>query len=59
MAGSTGPQTRVIVKRRGSKWRVVDAESLSDLDASRRDIASQDDRSADPRRDCQAPVLAQ
>ena len=58
MAGSTGPQTRVIVKRRGSKWRVADAESLSDLDTSRRDIASQDDRSADPRRDRQVPVLA-
>ena len=58
MAGSTGPQTRVIVKRRGSKWRVADAESLSDLDTSRRDIAGQDARSADPRRDRQAPVLA-
>lgn len=58
MAGSTGPQTRVIVKRRGSKWRVADAESLSDLDASHRDIASQDDRSADPRRDRQVAVLA-
>jgi hypothetical protein len=59
MAGSTGPQTRVIVKRRGSKWRVADAESLSDLDTSHRDIASQDDRSADPRRDRQVAVLAQ
>jgi hypothetical protein len=58
MAGSTGPQTRVIVKRRGSKWRVAEAESLSDLDASHRDIASQDEGSADPRRDRQAPVLA-
>jgi hypothetical protein len=59
MVRSTGPQTRVIVKRRGSKWRVADAERLSDLDASRRDIDSQDDRSADPRRDHQAPLLAQ
>jgi len=59
MAGSTGPQTRVIVKRRGSKWRVADAESLSDLDASRRDVDNQDDRSADPRRDRQVAVLAQ
>jgi hypothetical protein len=58
MVGSTGSQTRVIVKRRGSKWRVADTESLSDRDASSRDIASQDDRSLDPRRDCQAAVLA-
>ena len=58
MIGSTGSQTRVVVKRRGSKWRVADAESLSDLDASRRDVDNQDDRSADPRRDRQAPVLA-
>ena len=58
MVASAGSQTRVIVKSRGSKWRVADAESLSDLDTSRRDIASQDDRSADPRRDRQAPVLA-
>jgi hypothetical protein len=58
MAASTGSQTRVIVKRRGSKWRVADAESLTDLDASGRDIAGQDDRSGDPRRDRQAPVLA-
>lgn len=59
MVGSTGSQTRVIVKRRGSKWRVADAESLSDRDASGRDIAGQDDRSLDPRRDRQAPLLAQ
>jgi hypothetical protein len=59
MAGSTGSQTRVIVKIRGSKWRVADAESVSDLDASRRDGENQDDRSADPRRDRQVVVLAQ
>jgi|GEM_PF-2974760 hypothetical protein len=59
MIGSTGSQTRVVVKRRGSKWRVADAESLSDLDASRRDVDNQDDRSADPRRDRQVAVLAQ
>ena len=58
MVASAGSQTRVIVKSRGSKWRVADAESLSDLDASRRDVDSQDDRSADPRRDRQVPVLA-
>jgi hypothetical protein len=58
MVGSTDSQTRVIVKRRGSKWRVADAESLSDLDASPLDIASQDDRSTDPRRDREAAVLA-
>ena len=58
MVGSTGSQTRVVVKRRGSKWRVADAESLSDLDASRRDVDNQDDRSADPRRDRQVVVLA-
>jgi hypothetical protein len=59
MVGSTGSQTRVIVKRRGSKWRAADAESLGDRDASRRDIDDQDDRSADPRRDRQAAALAQ
>jgi len=57
MAGSTGSQTRVIVKRRGSKWRVADAESLSDRDASRRDIPSEDDRSLDARLD-PATILA-
>ena len=59
MSGSTGSQTRVIIKSRGSKWRVADPESLSDLDASRRDVDNQDDRSADPRRDRQVVVLAQ
>ena len=59
MVGSSGSQTRVIVKIRGSKWRVADAESLSDLDASRRDVDNQDDRSADPGRDRQVKVLAQ
>jgi hypothetical protein len=71
MVRSTGPQRRVIVKRRGSKWRVADAESLSDRDASRRDSEGGvkrarevaggwgDDRSVDPDRDRQAPVLAQ
>ena len=59
MVASAGSQTRVIVKSRGSKWRVADAESLSDLDASRRDVDNQDDRSADPRRDRQVAVLAQ
>ena len=58
MIGSTGSQTRVVVKRRGSKWRVADAESLSDLDASRRDVDNQDDRSPDPSRDRQVAVLA-
>ena len=58
MAGSTGPQTRVIVKRRGSKWRAADAENLSDRDAPRRDIDNQDDRPADPRRDRQVASLA-
>ncbi len=58
MIGSTGAQTRVTVKRRGSKRRVADAESLSDLDTSRRDVDNQDDRSADPRRDRQVAVLA-
>lgn len=57
MVRSAGSPTRVIVKRRGSKWLVADAESLSTLDASRRDIDNQDDRSADPRRDRQAQVL--
>ena len=57
MVGSTGSQTRVVVKRRGSKWRVADAESLSDRDVSGRDIANEDDRSLDPRRD-PATVMA-
>jgi hypothetical protein len=62
MVGSTGSQTRVIVKRRGSKWHVADAESLRDQDASRLDSEGGgwgDDRSLDPGRDRQAPVLAQ
>jgi hypothetical protein len=58
MAGSTGSQTRVIVKSRGSKWRVADTESLRSLDAPRRDADNQDDRSADPRRDRQVASLA-
>jgi hypothetical protein len=58
MTGSTGSQTRVIVKSRGSKWRVADAESLSALDAPHRDVDNQDDRSADPRRDRQVASLA-
>jgi hypothetical protein len=57
MVPSAGAQPRVIVKRRGSKFRVTDAENLSDRDASRRDIATQDDRSLDPGRDRQARVL--
>jgi hypothetical protein len=59
MISSTGSQTRVIVKRRGSKRRAADAESLSELDTSRRDADNQDDRSADPRLDRQVAVLAQ
>jgi hypothetical protein len=59
MISSTGSQTRVIVKRRGSKRRAADAESLSELDTSRRDADNQDDRPADPRRDRQVAVLAQ
>ncbi len=59
MPGSTGPQTRDIVKRRGSKWRVADAESLSDPDGSRRDVDNQDDWRADPRRARQVAVLAE
>jgi hypothetical protein len=82
MVRSTGSQPRVIVKRRGSKWHAADAESLRDLDASRRDgdggmeRATEagsgegrggrwgagswgDERSLDPGRDRQAPVLAQ
>jgi hypothetical protein len=58
MAGPTGSQTRVIVKSRGSKWRVADAERLNALDAPRRDVDNQDDRSADPRRDRQVASLA-
>jgi hypothetical protein len=59
MVPSVGAQPRVTVKRRGSKFRVTDAESLNDRDAARRDAASQDDRSLDPGRDRQVPVLAQ
>ena len=71
MVRSTGSQPRVVVKRRGSKWQVADAESLSDRDAARRDSEGGlkragdlgrvwgDDRSLDPGRDRQAPVLAQ
>jgi hypothetical protein len=59
MLPSAGAQPRVIVKRRGSKFRVADAESLSDRDASRRDTVNQDDRSLDPGRDRQAQLLAQ
>jgi hypothetical protein len=57
MVPSDASQPRVIVKRRGSKFRVTDANSLSDRDASGRDIVSQDDRSLDPGRDRQAAVL--
>jgi hypothetical protein len=71
MVRSTGSQPRVVVKRRGSKWQVADAESLNDRDAARRDTEGAlkmagelgrvwgDDRSLDPGRDRQAPVLAQ
>ena len=59
MVPSAGAQPRVIVKRRGSKFRVTDAESLSDRDASRRDITAQDDRTLDPARDPQARALTQ
>lgn len=59
MVRSTGPQPRVIVKRRGSKWHVADSESLRDRDVSRRDLDHRDDRSLDPGRDRQARVLAQ
>ena len=59
MVPSAGAQPRVTVKRRGSKFRIADAESLGDRDGSRRDIVNKDDRSLDPGRDRQAPVLAQ
>jgi hypothetical protein len=71
MVRSTGSQPRVTVKRRGSKWHAADAESLRDRDAPRRDSEGGvkragevggvwgDDRSLDPGRDRQAPVLAQ
>jgi hypothetical protein len=59
MVRSTGSQPRVIVKRRGSKCYAADAESPIDRDASRRDLDNRDDRSLDPGRDRQAPVLAQ
>ena len=59
MVPSAGAQPRVVVKRRGSKFRVTDAESLGDRDAPRRDITTQDDRSLDPGRDRQARVLTQ
>jgi hypothetical protein len=58
MVPTAGAQPRVIVKRRGSKFRVADVNSLSDRDASGRDITAQDDRSLDPGRDRQAAVLA-
>jgi hypothetical protein len=58
MLPSDASQPRVIVKRRGTKFRVADAESLTDRDAPRRDITSQDDRSLDPGRDRQAQLLA-
>ncbi|HTZ30735.1 MAG TPA: hypothetical protein VMC83_42495 [Streptosporangiaceae bacterium] len=57
MVPSAGAQPRVIVKRRGSKFRVTDAKSLSDRDASGRDIANQDEHSLDPGRDRQAAAL--
>jgi hypothetical protein len=58
MLPSDASQSRVIVKRRGTKFRVAESESPRDRDASRRDIASQDDRFLDPGRDRQTPVLA-
>jgi hypothetical protein len=58
MVPTAGAQPRVIVKRRGSKFRVADVNSLSDRDAAGRDITAQDDRSLDPGRDRQAAVLA-
>jgi hypothetical protein len=58
MVPSAGAQPRVVVKRRGSKFRVTDAKSPSDREASGRDIANQDDRSPDPGRDRQAAALA-
>jgi len=59
MLPSDASQPRVIVKRRGTKFRVTDAESLRERDASRRDIADRDNRSLDPGRDHQTRVLAQ
>jgi hypothetical protein len=59
MLPSDASQPRVIVKRRGTKFRVADAESLSDRDAPRRDISNKDDRSLDPGRERQARVLTQ
>ncbi len=58
MVSSDASQPRVIVKRRGSKFRVTDAKSLSERDAPGRDITDQDDRSLDPGRDRQARLLA-
>jgi hypothetical protein len=58
MVPSAGAQPRVIVKRRGSKFRVTDATSLSDRDAADHEIVNQDDRSLDPGRDRQARLLA-
>jgi hypothetical protein len=57
MVSSDASQPRVIVKRRGSKFRVTDVNSLSDRDASGRDVVGQDDRSLDPSRDRQARLL--
>jgi hypothetical protein len=57
MLPSDASQPRVIVKRRGSKFRVTDANSLTERDASGRDIVNQDDRSLDPARDRQAAAL--
>ena len=70
MVRSTGSQPRVTVKRRGSKWHAADAQSPTERDVSRRDsdggLESRGggggwggDRSLDPARDRQAPVLAQ
>ena len=60
MVSSAASQPRVTVKSRGSKWRIAEAESMSDRDASRRDIGTQDNnRSLDPARDRQARVLTQ
>lgn len=59
MVPSAASQPRITVKSRGSKWRVAEAESVNDRDASRRDAAAPDNRSLDPRRDRQASVLAQ
>jgi hypothetical protein len=58
MLPSDASQPRVIVKRRGSKFRVTDAKSLSDRDAPGRDIVNKDDRSLDPTLDHQARLLA-